>query len=184
MLSLQELRLPNNNLSGSLPDSFANMKQLRVFDVSQSAPQHSGGIEGRLPAKWAALQNLKVLNVAGNKVGSSMPTSYAGLLQLQVLNASSNVLQGTLPQAWVALRHLAILDLRNNMLNVTIPPLWDNFAGDGFELQCLLLSPNDGMVLDQATKANMVDKAQGRAPPLGLVVDDATSASCQLDMLE
>lgn len=60
MLSLQELRLPNNNLSGSLPDSFANMKQLRVFDVSQSAPQHSGGIEGRLPAKWAALQNLKV----------------------------------------------------------------------------------------------------------------------------
>lgn len=36
----------------------------------------------------------QVLNVAGNKVGSSMPTSYAGLLQLQVLNASSNVLQG------------------------------------------------------------------------------------------
>lgn len=70
------------------------------------------------------------------------------------------------------------------MLNVTIPPLWDNFAGDGFELQCLLLSPNAGMVLDQATKANLVDKARGRAPPLGLVVDDATSASCQLDMLE
>jgi hypothetical protein len=60
MLSLQELRLPDNMLTGSFPDSFANMKQLRIVDVSQSAQQHAGGIEGRLPAKWASLQQLKV----------------------------------------------------------------------------------------------------------------------------
>jgi hypothetical protein len=91
---------------------------------------------------------------------------------------------GTLPQAWVALRRLAILDLRNNMLNVTLPSMWMNFASSGYELQCLLLSPNANMVLDEPTKAYLVEKAQEREPPLGLAVDDANSVVCQLNVLE
>lgn len=55
MTALQVLRLRGCGLTGSLPASYANLQQLRVLDLSNNT-----GLTEQLPPEWAALSQLQV----------------------------------------------------------------------------------------------------------------------------
>lgn len=109
-LSLREFRVPDNNLTGSIPDSYREWNRLQWFDIANNA------IEGEmLIGSWGSL---KILNVGNNRLSGVIPEAIASLRDLERLDASFNQLSGEIPAKIEDLhRHLRILNLSHNRLS-------------------------------------------------------------------
>lgn len=57
---LQELVLPNNRLSGTIPTSYASLTLLEVLRLGHNQ------LQGPLPSTFVSLRHLAVLDVSGN----------------------------------------------------------------------------------------------------------------------
>ncbi|WIA11335.1 hypothetical protein OEZ85_011458 [Tetradesmus obliquus] len=150
MLKLRQLLLNGNNLSGSLPVQYAQMRDLQVVNLSQ------------------------------NQLVGTIPRVFASLTKLTVLGLGHNQLQGPLPAAFVSLRQLAALDVSNNMLNGSMPTSWRLMAGQGFRLQCLLLANNTSVMVNDGVRRELMTKNAARIPGTGLAIDDPSSSLCML----
>ncbi|CAL9218030.1 unnamed protein product, partial [Arabidopsis halleri] len=79
MISLVDLNLRHNRLSGNLPEVFMNAKNLGSLDVSHNQ------MEGKLPASLIGCSALEVLNVGSNRINDMFPFQLNSLQNLQVL---------------------------------------------------------------------------------------------------
>ncbi|KAL3027534.1 hypothetical protein AAZX31_03G059500 [Glycine max] len=73
------LNLSNNALSGEIPSSIGNLRQLESLDLSQNA------LSGGIPMQIASLSFLSYLNLSFNHLVGKIPTG----TQLQSFSASS-----------------------------------------------------------------------------------------------
>jgi hypothetical protein len=151
-INLRELRLPENQLTGSLlPNLFAGWSHvLRVLDISKNNfsgslrddlfPYYlseltklslsSNSFTGTIPTQLANLTKVQVLHMADNKFIGTLPTEMAHLyLYLQDLNLGENRLTGTIPTEIMMLTLLNSLVLRGNRLTGTIPEGDDRIKG-------------------------------------------------------
>lgn len=134
-----EIRMPNNNVSGSIPDFvMQNLRTLRTLDLNDNR------IAGALPQTLPSATNLEILRLRGNRLTGALPPNMAALTRLRELDLASNLLSDTLGQCWslTALEHLNLrgnrftgrvsrdvvrlvnllgLDLSQNQLSETIP---------------------------------------------------------------
>jgi hypothetical protein len=78
----ENLNLSNNNLSGEFPKDVANLKKLKVLDISNN--QFTS-----IPVEWADLKGLESLNLSNNKI-VSLPRSLGALTNLKYLDLSGN----------------------------------------------------------------------------------------------
>ena len=78
----EHLNLSNNNLNGEFPKDIANLKKLKVLDISNN--QFTG-----IPAELADLKGLELLNLSNNKI-VSLPKGLGGLTNLKYLDLSGN----------------------------------------------------------------------------------------------
>ncbi|CAH8254846.1 unnamed protein product [Arabidopsis lyrata] len=118
MISLVDLNLRHNRLSGNLPEVFMNAKNLGSLDVSHNQ------MEGKLPASLSGCSALEVLNVGSNRINDMFPFQLNSLQNLQVLVLRSNKFHGTLHNVVgvsFGFPQLKIIDVSHNEFVGTLP---------------------------------------------------------------
>ncbi|RLM86313.1 hypothetical protein C2845_PM04G07150 [Panicum miliaceum] len=89
---LESLMVNHNSLSGDLPASIGNLRNLQlVLDASNNK------LTGELPAQLGNLAMLELLNLSHNQFSGSILKSIAGMVSLSTLDVSYNNLEGPLP---------------------------------------------------------------------------------------
>nr|GME14498.1 probable LRR receptor-like serine/threonine-protein kinase At1g53430 [Ipomoea batatas] len=105
----------SNNIFGEIPTSYANLKNLKHFDLSDNS------FGGQIPPQLTSLKNLIYLDLSSNSFGGSIPTQLASLKNLTSLYLSSNSFGGPIPTQLASLKHLTYLDLSSNSFDGPIP---------------------------------------------------------------
>ena len=133
-----QLRIPQNSLSGTIPDlsSLTSLENLSLAGNSLS---------GRIPASLGNLTSLKELYLWGNELTGGIPASLGDITSLQTLYLNNNMLTGGIPDL-SGLTSLENLSLARNSLDGTIPVWLGNFTS----LKNLYLNNNslDGSIPD------------------------------------
>ncbi|KAF3794527.1 putative LRR receptor-like serine/threonine-protein kinase [Nymphaea thermarum] len=111
---ITSILLKNLNLSGVLPAEFANLTFLRVLDLTRNY------LNGSLPAAWASL-SLTDLSILGNRVSGSIPKEFGNMKNLTSLVLEANQLEGPLPPALGNLATLERFRIHGNNLSGKIP---------------------------------------------------------------
>ena len=108
--------LPNNNLTGPLPQELFAMEVLRVLNLS------GNNISGGLPETITGLRALQQLYLQDNQINSKIPTAFGNLTLLTALDLGRNKFYGTLPATLGNLTNLeSILGAAGNDLVGLIP---------------------------------------------------------------
>ena len=128
-----ELRLGDNNLTGTIPRELGELANLKRLYLSEN------GLRGPIPPKLGELANLEGLWLRGNDLTGPIPRKLGGLANLKLLDLDGNKLTGPVPPELGRLANLATLDLRNNDLTDAIPRELGNLAN----LKRLWLHGND-----------------------------------------
>ncbi|KAL2348576.1 hypothetical protein Fmac_002576 [Flemingia macrophylla] len=117
-LSLVQISIRNNNLSGLLPaGSFRSLKRLEVLDLS------SNRIAGSVPSVLFALPSLQQLTLSFNHL-TGVQAPYKGAEArsgLVAVDLSNNRLLGWVPSFMAVMPRLSSLSLENNELTGRIP---------------------------------------------------------------
>lgn len=110
------LNLSGNQLSGlnALCD-VRNESQLSFLDVSYNQ------LSGTLPNCWSHLKNLRVLNLANNELSGNIPTTIGSLIQIEVLHLGNNNFTSELPITLKNCTELVVIDVGHNKLVGPIP---------------------------------------------------------------
>ncbi|XP_020517830.1 LRR receptor-like serine/threonine-protein kinase ERL2, partial [Amborella trichopoda] len=113
------LNLSNNHLTGTLPTSLGDLRQILVLDLSQNM------LKGKIPRELGRLHFLGLFSVTDNDLEGSVPcgfiVGFCGVIDLIVLNISNNHPNGTIPDSFAELSQIEVLDLSHNMLKGRIP---------------------------------------------------------------
>lgn len=76
--ALQGLHLQRNALTGTLPEQWGALGELRV------AYAHDNALSGPLPGAWSGLASIEVLHLSANQLAGSLPPAWGSLGHLQV----------------------------------------------------------------------------------------------------
>ncbi|XP_022761372.1 probable LRR receptor-like serine/threonine-protein kinase At1g06840 isoform X2 [Durio zibethinus] len=156
-LHVQELQLPNMNLSGTLAPELLQLSHLKILDfmwneLTGSIPKEIGNIStlrllllngnnlsGSLPDELSYLSNLNRLQIDENNLSGQIPKTYADLSSIRHLHFNNNSLSGQIPPELSQLSTLLHLLLDNNDLSGDLPPEFSNMP----ELRVLQLDNNN-----------------------------------------
>ncbi|KAI9170164.1 hypothetical protein LWI28_023481 [Acer negundo] len=78
------LELSGNLLSGSIPPSMTEMKELIFLDLS------SNSLSGAIPSKWQSLKLLTYMDLSNNSFSGGIPSSICSMPSLQWLKLGNN----------------------------------------------------------------------------------------------
>ncbi|CAL5360692.1 unnamed protein product [Camellia sinensis] len=117
LTQLQELVLPDVNMSSVVPMSLTNMSSLTYLDLS------STWLHGKLPDNIFHLPNLQTLWLAGNHdlTGNLPKVNWSSSSSLQQLYLGFSSFSGELPDSIGYLKSLNLLDLANCKFSGSIP---------------------------------------------------------------
>lgn len=124
LTAIQLLNLRMNNLSGSFPPDFSNLRNLSALYLQLN------NFSGPLPEDWSVWKNLTVLDLSYNHFNGSIPSSMSNLTYLTYFNLADNSLSGEIPN--LILPQLQQLNLANNSLTGHIPPSLERFPSSAF----------------------------------------------------
>ncbi|XP_040377166.1 leucine-rich repeat receptor protein kinase MSL1-like [Oryza brachyantha] len=136
--SLQVLRLNDNNLTGSIGETFKGCKNLTELSLlgnhlQGEIPEYlallplvsldlsHNNFTGMIPDKLCESSTMLDISLSDNQLTGMIPDSIGKLLSLRLLSIDRNYLQGPLPRSIGALRNLTALSLSGNMLSGDIP---------------------------------------------------------------
>ncbi|KAG0602455.1 hypothetical protein M758_10G015700 [Ceratodon purpureus] len=137
---VQELRLFNLNLGGTLAPELGNLSKLLYFDVmwnhmTGSIPSTFGKLTsmyllllngnrftGILPPELGNLSGLNRIQIDQNQISGPVPPEFVGLTSIQHLHMNNNTLNGSLPKELGSLPNLVHILLDNNNLSGYLPP--------------------------------------------------------------
>ncbi|KAH9301085.1 hypothetical protein KI387_012668 [Taxus chinensis] len=111
---LQNLWVPNCNLTGEIPESIGNLSALMNLDLSQNQ------LTGTIPESITQLTSVVQIELYSNQLAGYIPRKMSGLSALRKFDASMNILRGNIPENLAALP-LESLSLFRNRLEGTIP---------------------------------------------------------------
>jgi len=109
------ISLINNNLTGTLPSSIGNLKNLQTLSL------YSNKITGTLPSSIGNLKNLQTLSLYSNTLSGTLPSELGELTNLSTLFICCNEFTGSIPEKLGNLTNLKRLHLQDNKLSGTIP---------------------------------------------------------------
>ncbi|KAL6126152.1 hypothetical protein ACLB2K_074203 [Fragaria x ananassa] len=120
--TLSFLDLVSTQLSGLIPDVFANMRSLEFLDLS------SNQLSGLNPNAFANMRSLKTLDLSFNQLSGLNPNAFANMSSLEFLSLSSNQLSGLNPDVFANMRSLKTLYLSYNQLSGLNPDAFANMS--------------------------------------------------------
>ncbi|KAI9118059.1 hypothetical protein K1719_010391 [Acacia pycnantha] len=138
-LHVQELRLLNLNLSGTLAPEIGNLSYMEILDfmwnnIGGSIPKEIGNIKslkllllngnnliGWLPEELGYLPNLNRMQIDQNNITGPIPTSFAQLNSTRHFHMNNNSLNGSIPREFSRLSSLIHLLLDHNNLSGDLP---------------------------------------------------------------
>ncbi|CAL5417267.1 unnamed protein product [Camellia sinensis] len=92
--SLQFIDVGKNLLSGTLPDSVANLPTyLSLINLEHNQ------IHGSIPSEVGSLKNLAVMDLSYNRLSRSIPNTLSSCLSLEWLLLEANSFEGEIPQS-------------------------------------------------------------------------------------
>ncbi|XP_027337243.1 receptor-like protein 7 [Abrus precatorius] len=128
------LSLSNNNFSGKIHESFCNALALRVLDLSYN------NFNDTIPNCLITMSNnLRVLNIGGNKLENHIPDTFSTSCALRFLDLNGNLLDGTIPKSLTSCQKLQVLNLGNNLLSDRFPCFLKNIS----TLSVMILRSNE-----------------------------------------
>ncbi|MCM5662594.1 leucine-rich repeat domain-containing protein [Galbibacter mesophilus] len=104
----------NNNLTGSLPESFGDLTSLKYISIIED-------LEGEIPESIGNLTKLKSLGLNFNDFTGNIPESIGNLIDLNTIRINYNKLTGSIPESFGNLINLTELSLIYNSLTGPIP---------------------------------------------------------------
>lgn len=110
------LRLPDNQLSGSLPPELGKLGSLDFLYL------HGNQVSGPIPPELGDLVALRILSLFGNELSGSLPAALGDLGSVTDLFLGYNRLTGPIPSELWGLDLLTNLRLEYNDLTGSIPP--------------------------------------------------------------
>lgn len=113
LCNLKSLDLSFNNISGEMTEFFGGFSScvnssLELLDLGYNK------LSGFLPDSLRNLKNLKYLMLERNSLLGSIPKSVGNLLALKEFSLSTNEMNGTIPESIGQLSDLTVLDLSEN----------------------------------------------------------------------
>lgn len=129
---VEDINLDNNNLTGNIPESIGDLKQLVSIHLS------SNELTGELPESIGNLTNLRLLFIYDNNLSGCIPKSFCNLKKMEYVNLDMNGLSGELPTAIGNLTELRSFCAINNNFTGSIP----ESIGDLINLEILYLDSN------------------------------------------
>ncbi|KAL6278344.1 hypothetical protein ACE6H2_021945 [Prunus campanulata] len=114
-LHLEELRLLNMNLSGSLAPELGQLSHLLILDFMWNE------LSGTIPKEIGNITSLKLLLLSGNKLSGSLPDELGYLSKLDRLQVDQNYMSGPIPKSFVNLVNVKHLHMNNNSFSGQIP---------------------------------------------------------------
>ena len=112
---VNELKLPENNLNGSIPPELGQAHGISVLDLSGNS------ITGPIPAELGQLSELKLLDLKRNSLSGKVPSELRQLSNLEDLDLAENSLRGSIPPELGELSNLLRMGLSDNSLSGQIP---------------------------------------------------------------
>ncbi|KAK7845552.1 lrr receptor-like serine/threonine-protein kinase efr [Quercus suber] len=132
---LTQLYLGENEISGTIPASLANLDKLIVLSLDDN---HFTGI---IPASFRRFQKLQVLLLTGNNLSGEIPTFIGNLTELFQLFLNENLFEGTIPPSSIA--NLSQMDANMHKCLVSILEI-----GLAFSME----SPKERMKMEEVTR--------------------------------
>ena len=123
------LDFSHNLLSGSLP--------LRSSNIIKYLYLEDNNFSGSIPNAFFNISDLKTLDASDNRLSGSIPSAIANMaLSLRILLLGGNRLSGTFPTQLCQLTHISLMDLSRNFFSRTIPHCFQHLvtAFTSFEL--------------------------------------------------
>ncbi|XP_021297279.1 probable leucine-rich repeat receptor-like protein kinase At5g49770, partial [Herrania umbratica] len=115
-LRVTSIILPSMKLGGQLSGDISTLSELQQVDLS-----YNKGLTGSLPTSIGNLKNLINLILVGCGFNGPIPDAIGSLLQLKYLSLNSNGFTGRIPPSIGNLSNLLWLDLADNQLEGPIP---------------------------------------------------------------
>ncbi|CAL5051868.1 unnamed protein product [Urochloa decumbens] len=112
--TLQYFIAYNNRITGSIPDTFANLSKLLQLSLS------GNNLSGKIPTRITAMNSLQDLDLSNNSLSGTIP-EISRLTSLVELHLDNNKLTGRIPSSVGSLSQLQIMTLSRNSLSPTIP---------------------------------------------------------------
>ncbi|ESQ54391.1 hypothetical protein EUTSA_v10027034mg [Eutrema salsugineum] len=109
---LRRLVLTGNGFHGSIPGRISDLVSLQEITLSRNSL--SGGFPTNATSRWSRLKNLKVLDFSHNFLNGNAPDSIGDLTELLKLDLSFNEFSGEIPSGIGKLKKLEFLDLSYN----------------------------------------------------------------------
>ncbi|XP_047070724.1 receptor-like protein 35 [Lolium rigidum] len=109
------LKLSKNKLTGPIPHSICNSRNLEVLDLSYN---HFSGL---IPSCLIEHGHLSILNLRENQFEGTFPYNVSEHCNLQTIDLHGNKIQGQLPRSLSNCADLEILDIGNNQIVDTFP---------------------------------------------------------------
>ncbi|GJP48461.1 hypothetical protein CLOM_g7740 [Closterium sp. NIES-68] len=120
LTTLQQLRLNDNSLDGSLLAGIGNLTQLTLLSLGRNE------FSGPIPPSLSNLQALKYLLVSDNELSETIPAEIGSITTLQALDLSMNRLSGVLPSPLLQLPNLVYFDISNNEFSGPLPSVFSS----------------------------------------------------------
>jgi len=102
-ISLNELHLTGNYLSGQIPDELFDLVNLRGLFMNYNS------FTGRLSSKIGQMVNLEELYLMRNNLSGQIPASVGNLKNMKVFTISENYFDGSIPESINNMENLEIL---------------------------------------------------------------------------
>ncbi|XP_030476500.1 receptor-like protein 53 [Syzygium oleosum] len=116
--SLLVFSLASNQLTGYIPGSICEMKDLQILDLSRN------NFVGMIPQCLGNISNgLSVLDLQENGLSGTISLTFGEYAVLKSLHLNGNKLEDRLPRSLINCKQLEVLDLGRNKLNDTFP-IW------------------------------------------------------------
>jgi Leucine-rich repeat (LRR) protein len=131
--NLAFLSLERTGRFGRLPDSLANLTQLRVFQVD------GNDLSGTLPTFLGLCPFLRVLDFDANRFYGTLPTEWSNLTDLITFDVSENQLNGTIPSYFLKFKGMEYFEVDSNFFHGQLPL---DFVGGFPRLEYLDISNN------------------------------------------
>ncbi|XP_031479908.1 putative leucine-rich repeat receptor-like serine/threonine-protein kinase At2g24130 [Nymphaea colorata] len=131
-ISLTQLQLGENQLTGELSPSISMLTNLTLLNLSSNL------LHGAIPKEIGAMENLERLLLSDNNFTGTIPETMGAMKHLGLLDLSRNMLTGEIPEALSNLTQLRMLYLHGNQLSGPIPAT----LGKCVNLETLDLSRN------------------------------------------